>query len=67
MMFQYPLPMFRKVLEDVELAVTRAIPGARLFAFGHLGDGKHPLQRVAADRCRHGRVPRAVGRSQLNR
>ena len=39
-------------LEEVELAVTRAIPGARLFAFGHLGDGNihcNVSQPVGAD------------------
>jgi FAD/FMN-containing dehydrogenase len=39
-------------LNDVETAVTHAVPGARLFAFGHLGDGNihcNVSQPIGAD------------------
>ncbi|MGO9004391.1 MAG: FAD-binding oxidoreductase [Beijerinckiaceae bacterium] len=47
-----PVADVPRFLEDVELAVTRAIPGARLFAFGHLGDGNihcNVSQPIGAD------------------
>jgi FAD/FMN-containing dehydrogenase len=40
-------------LEEAEAALTRAIPGARLFAFGHLGDGNihcNLSQPIGADK-----------------
>jgi FAD/FMN-containing dehydrogenase len=48
-----PLADVPDFIAEVEAAVTRAMPGARLFAFGHLGDGNihcNISQPVGADK-----------------
>lgn len=49
-----PVAAVPAFLDEVEQKVTRAIPGARLFAFGHLGDGNihcNVSQPVGADKA----------------
>jgi FAD/FMN-containing dehydrogenase len=48
-----PIAEIPAFLREVEQAVTRTIPGARLFAFGHLGDGNihcNVSQPIGADK-----------------
>ncbi len=49
-----PIAAVPDFLKEVEQAVTQAFPGARLFAFGHLGDGNihcNVSQPVGADKA----------------
>ena len=59
-----PVMAVPELLAEADAAVTRMIPGARPFPFGHLGDGNIHLNISQPEGDGQASVPRPLGRGQ---